>query len=205
MSQVLGIDVSSYQGNIDWLAVKGVSFVFIKASEGSTFTDPRFALNWACSKVVGIPRGAYHYYRNGVDPLAQVKKFIDVLGSDKGELPPVVDVEDETFIADYDSLMTFCVSLSVRLGVTPSIYTRSSYWDGPQFWTHPFKWTLKNDLWVADYGKVDVPHLPSDWTDWKFWQYGQGNGKDYGCQSPTVDLNVFNGSPDDFTNYLRTK
>ena len=58
-----GIDVSKYQGDIDWNKVKdsGVKFVWIKATEGGDHTDEKFAANWAGAKAAGIPRGAYHF------------------------------------------------------------------------------------------------------------------------------------------------
>jgi lysozyme len=93
-----GIDVSHYQGRIDWpgLPVQGVNFAYIKASEGGDLRDPTFAVNWAGAHDVGIARGAYHYFslcRSGAD---QAANFIAAVPVAPDALPPAVDLEDNT-------------------------------------------------------------------------------------------------------------
>lgn len=91
-----GVDVSRYQGFINWSAVAaaGIQFVFIKASEGQTVVDPRFSVNWTGAKSAGILRGAYHFFRPAIPPQAQAENFLTLLqGVDPAELAPVLDLE----------------------------------------------------------------------------------------------------------------
>lgn len=202
-----GIDVSHYQGAIDWAKVKaaGISFVFIKATEGTTLQDDQFAANWAGAKAQGILRGAYHYFINSLDPTTQAQAFLKVLGKDLGELPPVVDVEDKNTPGDPDHLLAFCQTVQAATGVKPIIYTGKWYWDDQQYWDHAFHWTGGNDLWIADYSGAPAPALPSDWTTWRFWQSGQAgtapaSGSVAGISAP-VDLDTFNGTIADLQAY----
>jgi lysozyme len=93
--EVHGIDVSKYQGDIDWTAVRasGVQFAWIKATEGGDRVDEKFAQNWAAAKAAGVPRGAYHFAywcRSGED---QAAWFTQNVPNDPDALPPVLDVE----------------------------------------------------------------------------------------------------------------
>jgi lysozyme len=92
---VIGVDVSNHQGNIDWpmLARTDVTFAYIKATEGGDFRDRRFQANWEEAKRAGLPRGAYHFFtqcRSGAD---QARNFIAAVPREQGALPPVVDLE----------------------------------------------------------------------------------------------------------------
>ena len=80
---IQGIDVSHYQGSINWTSVKnsGKTFAFCKATEGTTYTDPTFATNWAAMKNVGLIRGAYHFGHPGSDPISQANRFCNGLRS----------------------------------------------------------------------------------------------------------------------------
>ena len=95
-----GIDVSKYQQTISWDAVKemkvkniALGFVFIKATEGIANTDPQFRRNWKKSKQAGMIRGAYHFFLATKDGKEQAQNFINAVDLEKGDLPPVVDVE----------------------------------------------------------------------------------------------------------------
>ena len=93
---VSGIDVSQFQLTVDWTKVKaaGAQFVFIKASEGVTITDPNFAVNRQGAKAAGLICGAYHLFRPRDTVQAQVDNFVAAVGTvEVGELPPVLDVE----------------------------------------------------------------------------------------------------------------
>ena len=92
---VHGIDVSKYQGNIDWEQVKdaGVSFAFIKATEGGDRVDSKFAYNWAAAKAAGVPRGAYHFVYWCRQPHEEIGNFASVVPNEPDALPPVLDVE----------------------------------------------------------------------------------------------------------------
>ena len=98
--EVFGVDVSSYQGAVDWpvLADQGVDFAFIKATEGSTLRDGRFADNWAGAQAAGVRAGAYHFLSYDTPGETQADNFIDLVPVTEGALPPVVDIE---FYGDY--------------------------------------------------------------------------------------------------------
>ena len=97
-----GIDVSKHQQNIDWkqvesMRVKGVklSFAFIKASEGATRIDENFQKNWRAVGNTRLLRGAYHFFRPIKDPKIQAALFMRQVKLKKGDLPPVVDIEND--------------------------------------------------------------------------------------------------------------
>ncbi len=189
MGRVLGVDVSGWQGQIDWrkTAQAGAWFAFIKATEGQAGTDRTFARNWANSRGL-LLRGAYHFLRAGQDPVAQADHFADVvLGTnDPGELPPVLDVEDAG--TTWAQVVAFMDRAQARFGREPILYTSKGVTDamGPPPRTWP--------LWVANYG-VPQPFLPQGWDSWLFWQYtDQGPGAKFGVSSQNIDLNWFNGS-----------
>ena len=92
-STVKGVDVSHFDGAIDWAAARrdGVAFAIIKATEGTSFVDNHFATNWTNTRANGIIHGAYHFFRPKSDPVAQADFFVQVAGSPKsGDLPPVI-------------------------------------------------------------------------------------------------------------------
>ncbi len=197
-----GIDVALYQKAIDWTKVKasGQTFAFIKATQGQAITDPYFAANWSQAKAAGLPRGAYHFYENDGDGLAQAQRFVAVIGSDHGELPPVVDVEDPNGTANINDLKGCLDTIEVALGRKPIIYTANWYWN-PTRWGGPVAWARQYDLWVATYNAAN-PVVPSDWTSWRFWQTSMGAVAGIAA---AVDVDVFNGSGDDLLAWLQAK
>jgi len=95
MDFVFGVDVYAYNKPSDWVRARdaGVKFVFVKASENN-FPDPGFTDNWQKARQAGILRGAYHFFHPEVNNASQqAEMFIESVGSDKGELPPVLDLE----------------------------------------------------------------------------------------------------------------
>ena len=92
---VQGVDVSEYQGEIDWpaLARQGISFAFVKATEGSGYTDPFFAQNLSGAQAAGLYAGAYHFFSYDSPGQTQAENFIAAVPQTPGALPPVVDVE----------------------------------------------------------------------------------------------------------------
>lgn len=186
-----GIDVSYYQGNIDWQSVKdaGVVFAFARATYGTTKVDPQFHTNWQVMKNAGIIRGAYHFFVAAEDPVEQASFFASTVGSlDSGDLPPVLDVEagSGTNSSLVSNVQTWLSTVEQRLGVTPMIYTAPSYWN--EYMTADFG---KYPLWVAEYG-VTTPKSVKGWSGWTFWQHSAA-GTVSGIEG-TVDLDYFNGS-----------
>ncbi|KAF3995895.1 glycoside hydrolase family 25 protein [Glaciimonas immobilis] len=148
-----GIDVSHYQGLIDWSIVKSnsIGFAFAKATQGSNIVDPCFSTNWANMKAVGLLRGAYHFFDSSCDSHAQAQNFLTTVGSlDAEDLPPVLDIEE--FLGAYGNtdlptnVQTWLDVVEQGLGRKPMIYTGTSFWNqymNNQFGDYP--------LWIAEY------------------------------------------------------
>lgn len=191
---VSGIDVSHYQGRIDWpkVAESGVRFAFIKAMDGLVAVDGMFGTNWNAARVAKVERGAYHFFRAEQDAEQQAKLFISRLSDDWGELPPVLDFEmlgkatAEQALKAAEHWMQLVEEASGR---RPILYTCSSFWraqvnDSHSFSTYP--------LWIANYTTLVQPMLPSGWKQWTFWQHSE-QGRVPGINGP-VDLDRFCGN-----------
>jgi GH25 family lysozyme M1 (1,4-beta-N-acetylmuramidase) len=198
-----GIDVSSYQGTNNWTNIKnaGISFAFIKASEGLTIQDPDFNANWAGAKAAGIVRGAYHFARPTTSPsaaasgVAQANYFINIVKPSKGDIQLACDFEvtgglSATNLAAW--LTAFCGQIQTLTHTPAIVYTYPSFWSNmPSGWTNP-----NCGLWIANYG-VTSPSIPAPWSGsgYAFWQYSDsGSVNGIGTNPPTVDLDTFNGS-----------
>ncbi len=197
-----GIDVSKWQRDIDWAQVKGagLTFVYIKATEGNAITDPAFARHWGAARAAGLLRGAYHFYHCDQDPLQQAALFANALGADPGEMPPALDVEEAKSPVDAatrsSGVQTCLAELERLLLRRPVLYTAPYYWqqclqgaDGQ----YP-AWAPAYDLWEANYTEAKSPWLPPGWTDWKLWQYSD-HGQVPGIAG-NVDCDRFNGTPE---------
>jgi len=174
-SGVWGIDVSHYQGAINWevVARSGVAFAYIKASDGVSGGDSAFRENWAGAKATGLQRGAYHFFRAQADADAQVERLLSFLGSDHGELPPVLDFEVLAGVTVNEGLQRakrWLESVEEAIGQTPIVYTGTAFWHE----------CLKNSealagypLWIAHYTSAQEPEIPSAWKRWTFWQHSE--------------------------------
>ncbi|HSF38641.1 MAG TPA: GH25 family lysozyme [Thermoanaerobaculia bacterium] len=191
--QVPGIDVSHYQGTVDWqqVAGAGMAYAFVKATQGVSTVDSQFAVNWPGVQAAGLLRGAYHFYQPGDDPQQQAENFLSVVQLEPGDLLPVLDIEtlgSQTASEIVQGIETWLGTVQAAIGRAPIVYTAPGFWNGlgtQQFGTYP--------LWVAEYG-VSIPKLPAGWTSWTFWQYSE-SGSVAGV-SGSVDLDVFQGSPE---------
>ncbi len=192
MNRLPGIDVSHYQGTIDWNQVRsvGTQFAFIKALEGITSTDPQFQANWRGAKAAGLLCGAYHFYLPGDDPTQQAEAFLSTYQPSPGDLPPVLDIETtngQSTSVVVQGIQAWLSAVEAKVGVPPILYTDPSFWKslgaGQQFSGYP--------LWIADYG-VSTPAVPAGWKNWTFWQTSQ-SGSVAGVTG-AVDLDVFQGS-----------
>jgi lysozyme len=189
--QLPGIDVSSYQGSIDWKRVKGAGVVFglARVSDGLEVIDQRFAENYAAMKQAGLRRGAYQFFRASADPLAQadlVLAAVRPLGLP--DLPLVADVETADGMPPEEvraRLARWLARVQRRTRRRPIVYTSPAMGEtlGGQFGDQP--------LWVAHY-QVDCPTLPLGWERWTFWQHSS-DGRVAGVYGP-VDLDVFAGT-----------
>jgi lysozyme len=197
-----GIDVSHWQGDIQWSAVKGhgIKFAIIKATEGHHYTDPHFATNWVKARNLGIVRGAYHYFRAQQNPTRQVDHFLNQMNLEPNDLPPALDIE-ETFNTGashqqwIDGMGTWLGTLESRTGRRPIMYSRASFLN-----TLPIPADFRRyPLWVAHYG-VQQPALPNVWDSWVIWQH-VSTGHVAGIQG-NVDLNRFNGSHSELLDFI---
>jgi len=191
--RLAGIDVSHWQGRIDWARVAddGIAFAYIKATEGGDYVDPQFVANWDGAARAGVMRGAYHFYRPQTDAAAQAQQFLRTVGAHAGDLPPVLDVEvtdGRSAAAIAAGVRTWLETVERATGVRPILYTRAGFWNqvGGGFGGYP--------LWVAHYG-VAQPAIPADWDRWTIWQHSDA-GRVAGITG-NVDLNWFAGGWDD--------
>jgi lysozyme len=195
--QVHGIDVSKYQGDIDWRRVRdsGVSFAFVKATEGGDHSDERFLQNWAAARAAGVPRGAYHYYYFCRTAEEQAAWFMNHVPKDPSALPPVLDLEwthkSRTCRLRPDAgtvrneARTFLQLLQAYYRKRPVIYTTVDFYRDNELWRlegYPF--------WLRSVAGHPSEVYPGQ--RWTFWQY-TGTGVVDGIDGPT-DLNVFAGS-----------
>jgi lysozyme len=195
---VHGIDVARYQGDIDWRQVRasGVSFAFIKATEGGDVLDPKFKDNWRGARRAGVPRSAYHFFYFCRPAEEQARWFIQNVPRDRTALPHVLDLEWNPFSpscthrppghevrAEAD---TFLDMLERYYGRRPIVYTT------PDFYRHTGIGQLRDtEFWLR--AVADHPRIVYPGADWTFWQY-TGTGVVPGVDGP-VDINVFEGSP----------
>lgn len=191
---VLGVDVSHYQGSVNWATAKsrGVRFAWIKASEGSGVRDTRFVQNARNARAAGVLWGPYVFYRFSVSPERHMDALLAqmaAVGSDPS-LPIAIDLEDDQAARpDGAAARRFSELVAARWG-RAIVYTARWWWAR---FTTPQAWAGALPLWVADYsGPVDMPR---DWTDWTVHQYtSSGDGRYYGAASTAIDLNVYRGT-----------
>ncbi|MGF7038497.1 lysozyme [Mucilaginibacter lappiensis] len=200
---VHGIDVSSYQGKINWQKVKAmnddgvhISFAFIKATEGVLSMDPYFQRNWREAPKAGIICGAYHFFLPQKSGLWQARFFLQTVKVEKGDLPMVVDVEQlyKTSPAKMrEQLLSFVNHIENKTGVKPIIYTNISFYqDYLQGYFDDYT------LWIAHYYQP-VLNVSSK-TNWQFWQHSD-KARINGINQK-VDFNIFKGDSTAFRKLL---
>lgn len=191
--QVHGIDISHYQGDINWNMLKQtrqgqfpISFIFMKATEGGDYSDDKFVANFDSAKAHGFIRGAYHFYNPKTDANKQADFFIRSVKLEPGDLPPVLDIEKKgkdikKLQAD---LKVWLRKVESHYGVKPIIYAsykfKTRYLNDSVFNSYPY--------WIAHY-YVDSVRYEGDWKFWQHTDVGTLPGID-----EKVDLNVFNAS-----------
>ncbi|HJZ59519.1 MAG TPA: glycoside hydrolase family 25 protein [Gemmataceae bacterium] len=190
---IQGIDISHWQGSINWTSVKnsGKRFAFCKATEGTTYTDPTFATNWAAMKSVGLIRGAYHFAHPGSDPITQADRFINTVHPTSGDLQMMLDLEvtdGKTPSQVRSWTVSFINRIQSRTGRPGIIYTGFYFWrdragNGSN---------LNCPLFLAAYVSNPSAYVPAAWPFYTFWQY-TSSGTCPGV-SGNVDRDAFNGS-----------
>ncbi len=188
----LGFDVSEYQGTIDWEQTYHIdeafelSFVFIRATAGSNKKDARFTKNWNGAKARQLICGAYHYYRPNENSLDQAHNFIQQVRLQKGDLPPVLDIErlpkSQSIARLKVGLRRWLEVVEAHYKVKPIIYSGERYYSDflrKEFSDYP--------LWIANYNFWRSTLA----SDWEFWQFTE-KAKIAGIEGK-VDLNIFKG------------
>ena len=166
---VQGIDVSYYQGNINWTQVKTAkAFAIARVSDG-TYLDTKFDQNWSGMKAAGIIRGAYQYFEPAQDATVQANIMIQkMVGFGPGDLPPMLDVEatgGQSPATITAKIHTWVDKIMAATGRTPLIYTGKYFWD-PNVQTTDF---ASFPLVIAAYVKPNCPNTPNAWNKWTMW------------------------------------
>ncbi|MBO4326999.1 MAG: glycoside hydrolase family 25 [Clostridia bacterium] len=200
---VRGVDLSSYQGTVDWdtLASQGISFAFIKATEGSKHIDPYFEKNWDNASKTGLRIGAYHFFSFESSGEKQAELFCGNVKPVDRMLPPVIDVEFYgSFKSEKDidaaqikqELRVLVDKLTETYGMKPVIYASKDTYSA----------IVKNDFGDCDLWYRSVYSAVPDGVDWTFWQYSNRHRlKGYDGKEKYIDMNVFCGSPEEFEAY----
>jgi len=200
--KTFGIDVSHYQGKINWDEVARVqdsfpiSFVFVRATAGSVKQDRKFKTNWKKSKQKGFVRGAYHYYRPNENSILQANNFINTVKLQKGDLPPVLDIEDVPRIQSIENLkiglQKWLNKVEKHYGIKPIIYSGESFYND-----YLYKDFSEYTCWVANYNFY-VENIDNDWGFWQFTDKGSVRGvKEF------VDVNIYNGSREELLRLVK--
>ncbi len=190
---IKGLDVSRYQGAVDWdrVAEEGQHFAFIKASEGREHRDIAFQANWTGSGRAGLRRGAYHYFLPHVGVEQQLSNYIDLVKLEPGDLPPVLDVEHIGKLSGPElvaQVKEWLELAETHYGVKPILYTGLNFYNrflAGQFDDYP--------LWLARYDDRDPVTICG--RPYQFWQFTDR------ASMPgivgNVDRNVFSGTLQD--------
>ena len=188
--QSIGFDVSQYQGKIGWAVVDSVEntfpidFVFVRATAGKDLVDKEFLRNWIGASDRPYIRGAYHYYRPDENSVEQAYNFINTVKLKKGDLPPVLDIEQVPEDQPMDSLKKglkrWLFLVEKHYGVKPIIYSGDRFYTDfmcEEFTGYP--------VWIANYNFF-VEDMDSQWDFWQFTDRGHIKG----IETP-VDLNLY--------------
>ena len=209
-----GLDVSHWQGTIDWprVAEAGYVFTFAKGTEGVGWTDVKFHENMNNGQDAGVMMGVYHFARPDLGNKAadEANHFLDVVGDylKSGYLRPVLDLEvgaslGKTVLSNW--VIEWMETVENRTGISPLIYVNPSY-----IRYYLTEAVTEYDLWIAHWTCKPEPsyYYPNtgQWRDWAFWQYyGPGGcGGNYGYVpgiNAHIDLNIFNGVEEGLQEY----
>ncbi len=196
---IVGIDVSSHNGDIDFDKVKadGYSFVIIKASEGLEHHDSRFATNYDNARKSGLKVGAYHFFRKDTDGLNQAKNFLETIGWRKLDLPLVVDVEDWSNAKNVEDERTQKNLDAMLDNLRSRGHKVMVYTNGDGYKKYIKDGQININLWLCAFKQPDkLKHIPHQLQQYSHWGRVKGIWGD-------VDLNVFNGSQEQWDKWLQ--
>ncbi|PTL79528.1 DUF6519 domain-containing protein [Vitiosangium sp. GDMCC 1.1324] len=195
---VMGLDVSHYQGQVDWSAVLkegAVDFAFVKATEGLGLVDPQFTHNRTTLEGTPLRWSAYHYYRPEHSAKEQAEFFLNTVGVDKlknHRLPPVLDVEEWSEVSTQgliNGVQTWLDTVEAAIGRKPIVYTYHEFWT-----KHLNRGFQSYPLWLS--GPLDEA------VEWSFWQVGD-QGKVAGVTG-CVDQDMFRGTVEELDAFVTT-
>jgi lysozyme len=200
---IKGIDISHYQGAIDWKKIKDIDFIIVKATGGTDYIDPNFYKNFDSIRSLGITRGVYHFYYASDDAIFQAEHFISTIGNLKPhDLPPILDIEilDNTSVKDMLKGIKKWLSLvESKTKKRPIIYSSISFYK--EYLND--KELQKYPIWIAEYSHIDIKKinqkLPN--KDIVLWQYTQ-HGKVDGI-SGYVDKSIFYSDKNSFNKFIK--
>lgn len=202
--EVRGVDVSHYQGDIDWekMSDENIDFAYIKATEGSSHVDEKFRMNWKNIEQTNLYYGAYHFFSFDSAGETQAQNYISTVGSLDGKLIPVVDVEyygdkesrkkeldREAITRELDVLLR---ALEEEYRIKPILYTTySAYHDFIEGSFDEYGLWIRNVYYTPDLGMKGR---------WLYWQYTDRTTFDaYAGEEAYIDMNVFAGSRAEFS------
>jgi lysozyme len=198
--QVKGIDVSSFEGAIDFsqVAAAGYKFVYARATQGTSLTDPEYAANRSDAEAAGLSFGAYAFFDPTENPVTQADYFLSVATPTDGELVPMLDVEttDTTLTpSEYAAAVkSWLDTVQQALGVQPIVYTSNYLWNDETGGaggdtTVP---SAGYPLWIPNWS-VPCPTIPTAWSSWLVWQTTDA-GAVSGVPGTQTDVDDFNAS-----------
>lgn len=198
---VFGVDVSNYQGEIDWQTIEqqGVKFAFIKATEGSGHVDESVRNNLENIADTGIRKSCYHFFSFDSAGETQAENFIATVDRSAIDMPPVVDIEyygdkyeNKPSSEEAEKILTPLLDmLENYYGTKPIIYTTL-----PVYYRYIHENYSEYPLWIR------CTQLEPDLFDWDFWQYSdKGTLSGYNGNEPCIDYNVFCGTEEEFKSY----
>lgn len=186
----IGIDISHFQGRINWSKVGlindsiSLAFVILRATMGKNSVDRRFKENWYSVKDSSIVMGAYHYYRPNENSTKQANNFIANVSLNNGDIIPILDIEQQSSIQSISrlrkGLLNWLKIIEEHYGVNPIIYTGDNFYNThlnkPEFNKYP--------KWIANYNYISSPST----SDWDIWQFSEAVKVD--GINELVDLNI---------------
>lgn len=230
VNSIFGIDISHHNGpdvDLEGSKMANARFVYVKATQGLKFRDPRFGSNW--SRLAALPegrrvhRGAYHFLSANMPGRDQALRFVAVLQAAGGlaptDMPPVVDLEWDKGCSDcpdrwidksdagrgdkiIKELLDFMQVVERATGRKPMVYTARSWWRSAIGSEAKFARISDYPIWIADYSTSsqasEVPKIPND-AAYTLWQFTDRS--QFG--SKKMDANIFKGTEDEF--YQRLK
>lgn len=199
-----GIDISHHQGNIDWdiLKQENIQFVYMKATEGLDWVDPKFKLFWKSALKKEMVVGAYHYYRFCKTGIEQANNFIAIVPKNKKSMPHAVDLEyigncetEKTKQKIISEISDYIIKIRDYYGKKPIIYATEEFYND-----YLINQMMETKIWIRNI--FFNPELPDN-REWTIWQYSN-RGRIKGIEK-NVDLNVFHGNEIEFISFIKTE